>query len=120
MIIGITSTGSDLSAPVDARFGRARNFIIYDTGNATFSVHDNDQNLSAAQGAGIQAAQNFAKLNAEVLLTGNCGPKAFKVLSAAGVKVFSASNCTVQEAIDQHLKGLLPQLNNANVEGHWN
>jgi hypothetical protein len=61
MKIAITTSGIDLDAPVDPRFGRAKSFIIYDTDSGQWSVLDNAQNLNAAQGAGIQAATAVVK-----------------------------------------------------------
>jgi len=75
---------------MDARFGRAKFIMIYDTSDLSFKVHDNNVNLNAAQGAGIQTAQNIVELGATVLITGNCGPKAFKVLEAGGVKIYTS------------------------------
>ena len=57
MKIAITTSGDSLDAAVDPRFGRAKAFILYDTETDEWSVLDNAQNLNAAQGAGIQAAQ---------------------------------------------------------------
>ena len=82
MKIAITTSGNDLNAPLDSRFGRAPKFLIYDLEAKTFEIIDNEQNLNAAQGAGIQSAQNIARLGAKALVTGHCGPKAFRVLGS--------------------------------------
>lgn len=119
MILAISAVGEKLTDSMDTRFGRAKYFIIYDTNNSSFSVHTNKQNLSASQGAGIQSAQAVVDYGAEVLISGNCGPKAFSVLKVAGIKVYSAENCTVKEAIELFMANKLKQLNDANVEGHW-
>ncbi|NQU20396.1 MAG: NifB/NifX family molybdenum-iron cluster-binding protein, partial [Candidatus Nealsonbacteria bacterium] len=52
MKIAVTSQGPDLTSQVDPRFGRAKTFIVVDTETDEFSVHDNTQNMNAAQGAG--------------------------------------------------------------------
>ena len=57
MKVVVTAQGSNLDSPVDPRFGRARYFLLVDTDTGEFTTHDNVQNLNAAQGAGIQAAQ---------------------------------------------------------------
>ncbi len=82
MKIAFTTSGDNLEAPLDSRFGRAPKFLIYDSDEDTFTVIDNQQNLNAAQGAGIQSAETVARLGAESLVTGHCGPKAFRVLGA--------------------------------------
>ena len=52
-------------------------------------VHEqkNQQSLNLPQGAGIQAAQNVANHEPEVVLTGNCGPKAFRTLRLQGLRL---------------------------------
>ena len=76
MKIAISSQGNFPDSNVDPRFGRAKYFIIYDTETDSFDVIDNVQNIQAAQGAGIQAAQNVANQNVELVISGNLGPKA--------------------------------------------
>ena len=84
-----------------------------------FEVISNQQNLDAAQGAGIQSAQTIVKAGAEALITGHCGPKAFRVLDAAGVKVFNTDALTVADALARYRAGQLSEAAAANVEGHW-
>ena len=91
MIIAVTAQGNDLQGEVDPRFGRAKHFLLVDSETMRFEVVENEQNLSLPQGAGIQAAQVVTDHRAEVVLTGNCGPKAFKTLDIAGVKVVIGS-----------------------------
>lgn len=119
MKIAFTTSGDSLSAPLDERFGRAPKFLVYDTGDEAISIVDNEQNLNAAQGAGIQSAETVVKTGAKAVVTGNCGPKAYRVLSAAGIKVFNANAKTVADALSQYRSGSLIEANAANVEGHW-
>lgn len=119
MKIAITTTGKDLSAPLDRRFGRAVNFLIFDTDTNNFELKDNQQNYNAAQGAGIQAAQNVAETGAEAVITGHCGPKAYSVLTTAGIKIFNTDATTVQEAIDRFKSGEISQAQGADVQSHW-
>jgi len=108
-----------MAAEVDPRFGRAKCFILVDTETGEFSVHDNAQNLNAAQGAGIQAAQNVAALDVEAIITGNVGPKAFATLNAGGVKIYVGATGTVSQAVEQFKAGQLKCVDQANVDGHW-
>jgi predicted Fe-Mo cluster-binding NifX family protein len=119
MKICITSQGRDLASALDPRFGRAAVFVLVDSEAGTVEAVDNTQNLQAAQGAGIQAAQTVARAGAKVVLTGHCGPKAFRVLSAAGIKIFNTQAPTVGEALDQYRAGKLSEARAADVEGHW-
>lgn len=119
MKVVITSYGSDCSDKIDPRFGRAAYFMVYDNQDNTWECVSNQQNLDAAKGAGIQAAENIRKLGADILITGNVGPKAFKVLNANSVKVYSASELAIGEAYEAFKNGNLAEFTNANVEGHW-
>jgi predicted Fe-Mo cluster-binding NifX family protein len=119
MKIAITTSGTDLDGPIDPRFGRAAGFILYDTESGDWSHHDNSQNLNAAQGAGIQAGQNVVDLGAGAVLTGHCGPKAFRVLAAAGVPVVVGARGTVRQALAEYRAGRLQPTDTADVEGHW-
>ncbi len=119
MKIVVTSQGPDLTSQVDPRFGRAKNFIVVDTDSEEFAVHDNTQNLNAAQGAGIQAGRTVADLGVEAVLTGNVGPKAFAALQAAGIKIHLGASGTVKEAVEKFKAGELQDAGKANVEGHW-
>ena len=119
MKVVVTSQGSDLSSQVDPRFGRAKNFIVMETETGEFSVHDNTQNLNAAQGAGIQAGRMVVDLGAAAVITGNVGPKAFATLRAGNVKVYPGASGTVQEVIEKFKAGQLQPTGTANVEGHW-
>jgi predicted Fe-Mo cluster-binding NifX family protein len=119
MKIAISSQGEGLAAKLDPRFGRARMFVIYDDNTNEISLVDNTQNLNAAQGAGIQAAQTVSKSGAYVLITGHCGPKAFSALKAAGIKIYTAPETSVSEAIELYKKGALTEAAGADVDGHW-
>ena len=119
MKIAFSTSGSDLNAPLDSRFGRAARFLVYDTETASFAVIDNQQNLNAAQGAGIQSAQTVAAGGAQALVTGHCGPKAFRVLAAAGIKVYTSDASTVAAALELYREGKLKESVAADVEGHW-
>ena len=119
MKVAITSSGTTLEDSFDTRFGRAANFIVYDTDANTWECHSNSQNYEAAKGAGIQAGQTIQRLGAAALITGNVGPKAFKVLNAGGIKVYSASVSNAKEAIAAFAKNELTEVKEANVEGHW-
>ena len=119
MKIAFTTSGDNLDSALDSRFGRAAKFLIYDLDANTFAVIDNLQNLNAAQGAGIQAAETVARSGAKGLVTGHCGPKAFRVLSAAGIRVFHSDASTVTAALEQYRAGRLAEAVSADVGGHW-
>lgn len=119
MKIAVSATGGDMSSAVDPRFGRAKQFIVVDTDTGEWSAHDNAQNLNAAQGAGIQAGETVARMGVEAVITGNVGPKAFRALAAAGVKVYLCVDATVEESVRRLQAGDLKEASAASVDGHW-
>lgn len=120
MKIAISAGGPTLESPVDPRFGRAACFIIFDGATRQFEAHDNTQNMNAAQGAGIQAAETVSRLGAEAVITGHCGPKAFRALAAAGITVYAGvEERTVAEAIELYEAGRIEPLEAADTQGHW-
>jgi predicted Fe-Mo cluster-binding NifX family protein len=119
MNIAITSQDKTLQGALDSRFGRTRYFIIYNIETKEFAAIENIQNLNAAQGAGIQTAQNVVATDSKAVITSNCGPKAYRVLSAAGVKIYKGIEASVEENIKKYNNGELEEMEDANVAGHW-
>ena len=79
MKIAISSSGQDLAAQLDPRFGRCRYFLIIETDTMSFEIFDND-NAALGGGVGIQSAQFIAAKGAKALITGHCGPNAMQTL----------------------------------------
>ena len=104
MKICITSKGKSLDAQVDPRFGRCQNFIFFDTETGNFETVENG-NVQSHGGAGIQSGQLVASKGINAVLTGNIGPNAHQVLSAAGITVYTGVSGTVKEAIDCYKEG---------------
>lgn len=105
-LIAITSEGTTLSDPVDPRFGRAGGFLIVDLDSMATTYVDNGSSQVLAQGAGIQAAENLFKAGAQVLLTGQVGPKALAALQACHVRVIQGvDKMTVGEAVARFQSG---------------
>ena len=117
MKVAVSSSGKDLDAQVDPRFGRCAYFIIVDTDDMSYDFYNND-NIALGGGAGIQSAQFVASKGAKVVLTGNVGPNAVKTLAAAGVEVIVGQTGTVKEAINAYRKGNLNAVSEANVSDH--
>jgi predicted Fe-Mo cluster-binding NifX family protein len=119
MKIAVTSTGQELDSPVDPRFGRAAYILIVDSDSMDVEVLDNAVNVNAFKGAGIQAATMISDKHADVLLTGYCGPNAFKALDAAKIRVAGDVSGTVREAVEAFSTGKVSFASEPNAEGHW-
>jgi prepilin-type processing-associated H-X9-DG protein len=104
---------------MDPRFGRAAYILIVDPDTLDVEVIDNSQNVNAFKGAGIQTATMISEKQADVLLTGYCGPNAFKTLDAARIKVAGDVSGTVREAVAAFVDGHVKLVSEPNAEGHW-
>jgi len=115
MKICITSTGSNLDAPVDPTFGRARYFLFVDSETLEAEAIEN---VPGAHGAGVQAAQTMAQKEVEILLTGNVGPNAFQGLTAAGINIFIGANGTCRDALAAYKAGTLQSAGGPTSQRH--
>ncbi|MBN1367468.1 MAG: NifB/NifX family molybdenum-iron cluster-binding protein [Dehalococcoidales bacterium] len=118
MKIAFSSSGKTLNSLIDPRFGRCQYFIIVNSDTMDFEVLDNAAGTGAG-GAGIETAQKIAPKGVEAIITGNCGPNAFAVLSAAGIKVITGVIGKISDAIEDYKSGKLQASSQANVGGHF-
>lgn len=119
MKVAVTSKGVSLEAEIDLRFGRAEQFIIFDTETEKFQVVSNSQNLNAAKGAGIQAAETLSRMDVDCLISGHCGPNAYKTLDAAGITIYTGASGTVSDMLKALESGKLQPAGAADKAGHW-
>ncbi len=114
MKIAVTSTGPALDAQVHERLGRCDYFVVVDPETKAFEAVENGL-VSAGHGAGTGAAQLLVDRGVDAVLTGNCGPKAYEVLGAAGIRVYAGVAGTVREAVEQYRSGKLVAADGATV-----
>jgi predicted Fe-Mo cluster-binding NifX family protein len=118
MKIAVSSTGPNLDAQVDPRFGRAQYLLIVDIESLEFEAVENP-NVAAGGGAGIQTAQMIASKGAEAVVTGNCGPNAYQTLAAAGIGVHIGASGTVREAVERFKRGEFQAALGPSVPSHF-
>jgi len=118
MKVAISAGGTTLDAEVDPRFGRCQNFIIVDPDTMEFEAMENSS-ATAAGGAGISAAQMVAGKEVQAVLTGNCGPNAYQVLSAAGIQIVTGVSGKVRDAVQGYREGKFQASAQPNVADHF-
>jgi len=116
MKLAITSTGKDLDADVDPRFGRCRYFLFIDSDTLEFEAIENS--AAGGGGAGIAAGQLVVSHGANAVLTGDCGPNAYQVLSAANIQVITGVSGKVRDAVQAFKNGQLKAVSQPSVEPH--
>ena len=109
MKIVITSTGASKEANADMRFGRCSHFAVYNTETSEYSFIENTA-VSSNQGAGIAAAQTVVDQKAEVVLTGNLGPKAMHVLVASQITGYRIEEMSIEKAVEAFQGNRLSQI----------
>jgi predicted Fe-Mo cluster-binding NifX family protein/predicted DNA-binding protein (UPF0251 family) len=101
MKFAVSTTGTTLDSPVDPHFGRAAGFLVVDPDTLSVDFIPNNGAETLSHGAGIASAELVAKAGANVVLTGSVGPKAFRALCSAGLKIgHKIDGMTVREAIE--------------------
>ncbi len=118
MKIALSATGPTLEADIDPRFGRCQYLIFVDSETMNFETADNSGAM-ASGGAGIATAQLITGKGIEALLTGHCGPNAYQVLAAAGIKVVTGVSGKVRDAVEGYKSGKLQASSQPNVPGHF-
>jgi len=108
MKVAVSATGASLDDRVDPRFGRCQCFIVADVDTTAFEALPNTS-ADAMSGAGIEAAQAVARRGVQAVITGQVGPNAYQVLSAAGIGIYTGASGTVREAIGKLKRGELSE-----------
>jgi predicted Fe-Mo cluster-binding NifX family protein len=99
MIIALCSKGDNLESQVDERFGRAANFIFYNSETSVFSSIINTAK-DAKGGAGALAVQQLVDNNAEILIAPEVGPQAMEALKKFKITPFKQGDVsTIQDAV---------------------
>ena len=117
MKIAIPVDQQSLESNVAANFGRAANFLFFDTESKAVEYLDNSAVMSQG-GAGIKAAQSVADHGVKVLITPRCGQNAVDVLNGANIEMFQAIEGNAQANLDAFAEGKLESLSNIHAGFH--
>ena len=116
MKIAVSASGNNLESQLNPRFGRSSGFIVYDTKTEETLFLDNSDNLSLPQGAGIKTAKMIADAGAEILITGQLGPKAAQALSRSKIRIYYCTAGTVGEAVKAFQENRLEELTSDKIQ----
>ena len=101
---------------MDSRFGRCAFFAVIGPEGAIEAVPNSARELG--NGAGIQAAKQIIDMKVGTVITGDVGPNAFRVLEAAGIKVFVGAHGSVRDVLDEYRSGELKEAATSTAPGH--
>lgn len=118
MIVILTASAPELTAPIDPRFGRCAYLLVFDTESGGWQAYPNPA-IHASGGAGSQAAQFAAAHKAQAVISGDFGPNAFQALQAAQVGMYLYGEArTANEALEKFKAGQLAQVGAPTQPGH--
>lgn len=117
MKIAISSSGKELNSLLDPRFGRCPFYAIYDTEDKKWNFLTNPGALEGS-GAGVKASQFLIEKQADLLLTGDVGPNASRILNSAGIKVYSLSEVPIEKALHLYQQGQYSPILEPTVNSH--
>jgi predicted Fe-Mo cluster-binding NifX family protein len=118
--IAISARGPTPFSDIDERFGRAYWFLVYCDEDDSWLPVDNRENRALANGAGSSTAEMMKELEVDLVLTGETGPKAFRVLNQAGIKVCHGVCGLVSDVLEAWKKHELQTAKAANDNGSPN
>lgn len=99
----ITSTGNNIDADFDKRFGRASWFCVYDEDNDKTEFVKNDF-AEEPHAAGTKVASLMVELGVKKIISGDFGPKAKELLEKFEIQMVLFQEVTTVNAIVEKLK----------------
>jgi uncharacterized protein len=96
--IAVPTDGDDLTAEVGEKFGRCLRFLIVDGVKGVTDKIDNATSIGD-HNAGIKSAKLVIDYGVDAILAGRCGPKALKLLEAAGIEVVTDVTGKIADAV---------------------
>jgi len=118
--IAISARGSTPSSEVDERFGRTYWLLIFCDEQETWLGIDNAENRQQASGAGVRLVELLVEHGVKQLLTGETGPKAYRLLQEAGIAIWYGVRGSAAETLADWQRGELYRARAANDCGSPN
>ena len=110
MKIAFATDGNNLQDKIALHFGKAKNFLIFDTEKETFEVFENPEIK------GKELPPDFlAKQGVKAVIAFSLGPKAFEKFKNYKIEVFKAIEGTILENIEKFKEGNLKKLSKEDI-----
>jgi len=115
MKIAIPTDGNELEDLVASHFGRAKNFLIYDTDNNKTNIIPNTSQHMGGQGV---PPELLIQNNVNIVVCNSLGPKAVTNLKAAGIEIYCGATNSIKQAIKDFSNNKLTQASKTNICYH--
>ena len=110
MKIAFATNGKNLKAEIALHFGRAKNFLIYNTEKDNFELFENPEI------SGKELPPDFLnRLKVDAVITFSLGPMAFEKFKNYKIEVFKATDGTILENIEKFKEGELKELSEEDI-----
>ena len=110
MKIAFATDGNDLNYEIASHFGRAKNFLIYDTEKKNFKVFENPELK------GKELPPDFLyNQGVKVVIAFALGPRAFEKFKNYKIEVYKAIEGTILENLRELEKGRLRKLRKEDI-----
>lgn len=115
MKVAVCTDGQDLKSQVSPIFGRCPYFTLVEIEDDKITETKSLENSAMKQssGAGTAAVQLIGEEDADCVISGAVGPKAFSALNKWGIDVFRAEPGTVEENVEKLISGELEETESA-------
>jgi len=118
MHIAITlADNKGLESSISSVFARCPYTMLIDPETKIFTIEENPAQ-NASGGAGVRAAQWMIDKEAAAVISGNLGPKAHSVLSAANIPAFKFQGGSIEETLKAYNSKELESFFEPNVDAH--
>ena len=114
-----------LSANFSSRFGRCDAFtlVIQENGKVIEVIIKENGAKNAMGGAGVNATQIVANMDATDIIVGRLGPNAYEALSKTSMKIHMidqtpSGSINIKQALELFNQGKITPANSANVASH--
>jgi|GEM_PF-735221 len=108
--IAFATNGKNLEAEIALHFGRANNFLIYDTEKESFEIFENPEI------AGKELPPDFlARQKVQIVITFSLGERAVEKLKNYKIKTLKAVKGTISENIEKFKEGKLKNLSKGDI-----
>ena len=95
MKIALATNGENLKAKIALHFGRANNFLVYDTETKSFEIYSNPEVTG-----GAKLPPDFLHYQeVTAVIAFSLGPMAFEKFEKFGIKTYKAKERTISENI---------------------
>jgi predicted Fe-Mo cluster-binding NifX family protein len=109
MKILVASRGKNRLSEMPERFGKAENFVIYDTLTEEYSFFEN-QFRESSYGSGVNNVKEVISRDIDVVIVKKLGEKTTDIFKHSQIDVYQGQGGYIFEEIEKYLKGKLKKL----------